>query len=112
MAQFDADHAPTPDYLATALPWFANPAVGYVACPSICGANAAASWAVRGRLHHEACMHGPVGAGRSLWALPCCIGSHYLVRTAALRAVGGIGPELDEDFSTSRCVVCVLGPAY
>lgn len=46
-------------------------------------------------------MHGPQGASRSAGALPCCIGSHYAVRTAALRHIGGIGPELDEDYSTS-----------
>jgi cellulose synthase (UDP-forming) len=32
---------------------------------------------------------------------PVCIGSHYAVRTRALREIGGIGPELAEDFSTS-----------
>lgn len=30
-----------------------------------------------------------------------CIGSHYAVRTAALRESGGLGPELAEDHSTS-----------
>jgi hypothetical protein len=30
-----------------------------------------------------------------------CIGSHYAVRTTALRDIGGIGPELAEDFSTT-----------
>ena len=30
-----------------------------------------------------------------------CIGSHYAVRTRALREIGGLGPELAEDFSTS-----------
>jgi len=43
----------------------------------------------------------PQGAARSCGALPCCIGSHYSVRTAALHQIGGVGPELDEDFSTS-----------
>ena len=30
-----------------------------------------------------------------------CIGSHYAVRTKALRQIGGVGPELAEDFTTS-----------
>lgn len=72
VAQFDADHVPTPTYLAAALPWFINPIVGFVACPSICDANKRVSWAVRGRLWLEAYMHGPNGASRAMWALPCC----------------------------------------
>jgi hypothetical protein len=61
--------------------------VGYVALPSICGANSDVSWAVRGRLYQEAYMHGPLGASCSRVAMPCCIGSHYAVRTAALQEV-------------------------
>jgi hypothetical protein len=30
-----------------------------------------------------------------------CIGSHYAVRTAALKQIGGLGPELAEDHSTT-----------
>ena len=30
-----------------------------------------------------------------------CIGSHYAVRTQALQEIGGVGPELAEDFSTT-----------
>ena len=33
--------------------------------------------------------------------VPVCIASHYVVRTQAVKEIGGIGPELDEDFSTS-----------
>ena len=41
-------------------------------------------------------------AARPLHGLaPSCIGSHYAVRTHALKTIGGIGPELAEDFSTS-----------
>ena len=32
---------------------------------------------------------------------PLCIGSHYAVRTAALKEIGGLGPELAEDHSTT-----------
>jgi cellulose synthase (UDP-forming) len=32
---------------------------------------------------------------------PICIGSHYAVRTKALKQIGGLGPELAEDLSTS-----------
>lgn len=101
VAQFDADHVPTSTYLSTSLPAFLDPQVGYVACPSICGANADVSWAVRGRLYFEAYFHGALGASLSRNLMPFCIGSHYVVRTTHLKIAGGLGPELDEDMSTS-----------
>lgn len=101
VSQFDADHVPTPDYLRNAIAPFADPAVGYVSAPSICDSNAGDSWSARGRLYVEASMHGALQSGyNSGWA-PLCIGSHYSVRTAALREIGGLGPELAEDHSTT-----------
>lgn len=46
-------------------------------------------------------MHGPLQAGYSAGFAPLCIGSHYSVRTDALKEVGGLGPELAEDHSTT-----------
>lgn len=101
VAQLDCDHVPEPDYLAAMVRPFADPAVGYVAAPSMCDANAASSWSARGRLYREAVWHGPVQLGHNGGLAPMCIGSHYAVRTEALRQIGGIGPELAEDFSTT-----------
>lgn len=101
VSQFDADHVPSPQYLRHALAPFADPAVGYVSAPSICDANAATSWSARGRLFVEASMHGALQAGYNSGLAPLCIGSHYTVRTAALRSIGGLGPELAEDHSTT-----------
>lgn len=101
VAQLDCDHVPEPTYLAHMVRPFADPAVGYVAAPSICDANAANSWSARGRLYREAVWHGPVQLGHNGGLAPMCIGSHYAVRTRALRQIGGIGPELAEDFSTT-----------
>jgi len=101
VAQLDCDHVPAPTYLAEVVRPFADPAIGYVAAPSVCDANAAGSWAARGRLHREGTFHGPFQAGHNDGLAPIGIGSHYAVRTSALRAIGGIGPELAEDFSTS-----------
>jgi cellulose synthase/poly-beta-1,6-N-acetylglucosamine synthase-like glycosyltransferase len=99
--QLDCDHVPEPGYLREMVRPFADPAVGYVAAPSVCDANAAQSWAGRSRLYREATFHGPFQAGHNDGLAPLCIGSHYAVRTAALREIGGLGPELAEDFSTS-----------
>jgi cellulose synthase/poly-beta-1,6-N-acetylglucosamine synthase-like glycosyltransferase/beta-mannanase len=100
VAQLDADHVPASDYLHQMVAPFADPRVGYVAAPSICDRNAASSWSARGRLYAEAVLHGSTQAGSNGYA-PSCIGSHYAVRTAALQEVGGLGPELAEDFSTT-----------
>lgn len=101
VAQLDADHVPSRHYLEHMVRPFADPAVGYVAAPSICDANAGDGWTVRGRLHKEATMHGPLQAGSNGGWAPACIGSHYAVRTQALKEVGGLGPDLAEDFSTT-----------
>jgi cellulose synthase (UDP-forming) len=101
VAQLDADHVPAPDYLRQMVAPFSDPRVGYVAAPSICDRNADASWAARGRLYAEAVLHGSTQAGCNVGYAPSCIGSHYAVRTAALQQVGGLGPELAEDFSTT-----------
>ncbi|MBV9328018.1 MAG: glycosyltransferase [Chloroflexi bacterium] len=101
VSQLDADHVPEPTYLAEMIRPFADPSVGYVAAPSVCDANVADSWAARGRLYSEAAWHGSVQAGFNADFAPQCIGSHYAVRTSALQASGGLGPELAEDFSTT-----------
>jgi cellulose synthase (UDP-forming) len=101
VAQLDADHVPAPDYLGNVVAPFADPRVGYVAAPSVCDSNAATSWSARGRLYAEAVLHGSTQAGSNADYAPSCFGSHYAVRTAALKQVGGLGPELAEDFTTT-----------
>lgn len=101
VAQLDCDHVPSATYLAEMVRPFADPAVGYVSAPSMCDTNAAESWSARGRLYTEATFHGAFQLGHSSGWSPVCIGSHYAVRTKALRGIGGIGPELAEDFSTT-----------
>lgn len=101
VAQLDADHVPQKNYLIEVLRPFADPRVGYVSAPSICAANRHESWAARTRLDAEAAFHGLLQTGYTKLFTPLCIGSHYAVRTEALRQVGGLGPELAEDHSTS-----------
>jgi cellulose synthase (UDP-forming) len=101
VSQLDADHVPAFGYLESVIRPFHSSSVGYVAAPSICDANAKDSWTTRGRLYREGALHGPMQAGCNDGFAPICIGSHYTVRTTALRDIGGIGPELAEDFTTS-----------
>lgn len=104
VSQLDSDHVPKPGYLREMLRPFADEAVGYVSAPSICSANADRSWAARTRLYSEAAFHGVFQAGYSSVLTPMCIGSHYAVRTKALREAGGLGPELAEDHSTTMLI--------
>ncbi|NET32130.1 MAG: glycosyltransferase [Cyanothece sp. SIO1E1] len=101
VVQLDADHVPEPGYLEAMIRPFVNPAVGYVAAPSICDANADESWVVNARAFVEATMHGSLQAGYNDGWAPLCIGSHYAVRTLAVNDIGGLGPELAEDHSTT-----------
>ncbi|MBM5802101.1 MAG: glycosyltransferase, partial [Cyanobacteria bacterium K_DeepCast_35m_m2_023] len=101
VVQLDADHRPDPGYLRAMVQPFEDPQVGYVAAPSICDRNAASSWVARGRLYAESVLHGPLQLGLNSGFAPLCIGSHYAVRTAALAQIGGLGPELAEDHSTT-----------
>jgi cellulose synthase (UDP-forming) len=52
----------------------------------------------------ECITHGIWGAACQRNFMPFAIGSHYAVRTQALKAAGGIGPELDEDISTTYMI--------
>jgi len=101
VSQMDADHVPAPGYLEAMLRPFMDDRVGYVSAPSICDSNVAASWSARGRLYAEAALHGALQVGYNGGLAPLCIGSHYAVRMAALRDIGGLGPELAEDHSTT-----------
>jgi cellulose synthase (UDP-forming) len=108
VVQLDADHIPAPGYLEQMLIPFGDPRVGYVAAPSICDNNASESWSARGRLHAEGNLHGALQAGYTAIGSPLCFGSHYAVRTRALREIGGLGPELAEDHSTTM-MFCAHG---
>ncbi len=101
VSQLDADHVPSAGYLRELLKPFVDDVVGYVTAPSICSHNAENSWSARARLYSEAMFHGALQSGYSNGWAPMCIGSHYAVRTAALKDIGGLGPELAEDHSTS-----------
>jgi cellulose synthase (UDP-forming) len=101
VSQLDSDHVPEPGYLRAMIGPFLDSAVGYVAAPSICDSNISESWTVRARLYCEASLHGSLQAGYNGGFAPLCIGSHYAVRTRALKEIGGLGPELAEDHSTT-----------
>lgn len=101
VVHLDADHTPSSGYLEHMLRPFIDSNVGYVAAPSVCDSNAESSWSARARMHVEAIFHGPIQSGTNSGWVPICIGSHYAARTEAIKNIGGIGPELAEDYSTT-----------
>lgn len=101
VVQLDADHVPAPGYLKAMIQPFVDDRVGYVSAPSICDREIENNWAARGRLVAESTFHGLLQAGYTAGWAPICIGSHYAVRTKALKEAGGLGPELAEDHSTT-----------
>lgn len=105
VVQLDADHVPERGYLEEMLRPFTDARVGYVSAPSICDSNAETSWVSRARLYAEGNLHGALQAGYTSTGGSICFGSHYAVRTKALQQIGGLGPELAEDHSTSMMMV-------
>lgn len=101
VVQVDADHVLSENYLENILRPFNDPKIGYVSASSLGDANQKISWAARARMHAEALFHGPMQSGANAKWVPLCIGSHYALRTSALKQIGGIGPELAEDYSTT-----------
>ena len=99
--QFDADHKPEYNFATEVMKEFSDPKVGYVASPSICDLNLGQSWTVKARLFWEATLHGPIQHGANEGLAPVCFGSHYSLRTSALKQIGGIGPEIAEDYTTT-----------
>ena len=97
LLQMDTDHAPQPGYLMEMLRPFADPAVSYVAAPSITSGNWHESWVVRARYEVEATLHGALQMGYNDGWAPIIIGSHAAFRLNALREIGGFGRTLAED---------------
>jgi cellulose synthase/poly-beta-1,6-N-acetylglucosamine synthase-like glycosyltransferase len=95
--QMDTDHAPQPGYLTEMLRPFADPAVAYVAAPSITSGNWHESWVVRARYEVEATLHGALQMGYNDGWAPLIIGSHAAFRVGALEEIGGFGRTLAED---------------
>jgi len=63
--------------------------------------NKQGSWLSNARQAQDAWNSGPSQMSYSHNYMPMMTGSHYAVRTSALKEIGGIGPELDEDMNTT-----------
>ncbi len=113
LLQMDTDHVPQPGYMMEMLRPFADPAVAYVAAPSITSGNRAESWVVAARCEVEATLHGALQMGYNGGFAPLIIGSHAAFRVAALWRIGGFQHTLAEDHhNTLRLHAAGLGGVF
>ncbi len=97
---FDADHAPTPDFLERTLGNFADPAVGFVQVMLTFG-NGGQSWVARAGGESSYDFYNPTAKGADGLGGATLIGSNALIRREALASINGYHPGLAEDLATS-----------
>jgi cellulose synthase (UDP-forming) len=101
----DADHVPTSAFLRATLPYFDDPAVAFVQTPQDFY-NLDSFEHQRRRtgavFNEEAVFYRVIAPAKNRWQAPFWCGTCALVRTAALRSVGGVATDsVTEDIQTS-----------
>ncbi|HEV7215819.1 MAG TPA: glycosyltransferase family 2 protein [Chloroflexota bacterium] len=99
VGQMDMDYICQPDLFEKTLGYFRNPRVAFVGGPQVYG-NVDQSFVARGAAQQAygffgACQMGAAGKGFHLF-----IGTVHVVRTAALRSIGGYASHIVEDHIT------------
>jgi cellulose synthase (UDP-forming) len=105
VAVLDADHVPTADFLLATLPYFDDPAIAFVQTPQDFY-NLDSFEHQRGGdgrvFNEEAVFYRVIAPAKNRWQAPFWCGTCALVRTAALRSVGGVATEsVTEDIHTT-----------
>jgi len=105
VAVFDADHVPTADFLVATLPYFDDPAIAFVQTPQDFY-NLDSFEHQRGGdgrvFNEEAVFYRVIAPAKNRWQAPFWCGTCALVRTAALRSVGGVATDsVTEDIHTT-----------
>ena len=96
----DPDHVPVPDFLDQVLPYFANPAVGFVQC--VQGYyNRKESVVAYGATQQTYAFYGPMMTCMGSYGTAQAIGANCTFRRAALDAIGGHAAGLSEDMHTA-----------
>jgi cellulose synthase (UDP-forming) len=104
VAVLDADHVPSAGFLTHTLPYFADPAVALVQTPQSFYNLESFEHERRGEgyFNEEAVFYRVIGPAKNRWAAPFWCGTSALVRTAALRSVGGVATDsVTEDIHTT-----------
>lgn len=105
VAVLDADHVPTAAFLTATLPYFDDPAIAFVQTPQDFYNLDSFEHQRRGDgrvFNEEAVFYRVIAPAKNRWEAPFWCGTCALVRTSALRSVGGVATEsVTEDIHTS-----------
>jgi cellulose synthase (UDP-forming) len=111
VAILDADHVPHPDFLRHTLPYFNDPGLAVVQTPQdFYNADSFEHGALRGdgadekRLHYteQSLFYRAIQPGKNRWGAAFWCGTPAVLRTAALRDVGGVATDsVTEDLMTT-----------
>ena len=105
VAVLDADHVPTADFLVATLPYFDDPAIAFVQTPQDFYNLDSFEHQRRGDgrvFNEEAVFYRVIAPAKNRWRAPFWCGTCALVRTDALRSVGGVATDsVTEDIHTT-----------
>jgi cellulose synthase (UDP-forming) len=104
VAVLDADHVPSADFLLATLPYFDDPDIAFVQTPQDFYNLDSFEHQRRGdgTFNEEAVFYRVIAPAKNRWEAPFWCGTCALVRTAALRSVGGVATaSVTEDIHTS-----------
>ncbi len=105
IAVLDADQVPTAPFLTALLPYFADPRVAFAQSPqdfyNLSSFEHQRRW--NGELfNEEAVFYRVIAPAKARWSAPFWCGTGAIVRTAALRSVGGVSTDsVTEDIHTT-----------
>jgi cellulose synthase (UDP-forming) len=96
----DPDHVPLPDFIDRVLPYFEDPAIGFVQCVQGYG-NQSESIIARGAAEQTYHFYGPMMMCMNSYGTVQAIGANCSFRRTALDSIGGHAAGLSEDMHTA-----------
>jgi cellulose synthase (UDP-forming) len=97
---FDADHVPHQDFLLRMMPYFADPAVGFVQAPQYYK-NHSLNTITQSSWEQQQLFFGPICRGKDRLGMVTMAGTNMAIRREAIDEVGGICTDsIAEDFAT------------
>jgi cellulose synthase (UDP-forming) len=104
IAVFDADHAPTKDFLLKLVPYFVDPKVAFVQSPQYYK-NFLNNTVTLGSAEQQELFFGPIMTGKNAQNSAFMCGTNMIIRRKALDEVGGLSVDnIAEDFMTSLLI--------
>jgi len=106
VAVLDADHVANPDFLVRTIGYFDDPSLALVQTPQEFYNRSSFEHEVRdredGRFHEQVLFYRAIQPGKNRWGAAFWCGTGAVVRTAALRDVGGVATDsITEDIQTT-----------